>query len=73
MKRKERRQNVGVRMELLPSYLTLSTAFAPSLPGDDHVDPSAKMWALSISQSSEHDTAMAKRWKNDMDGILIYV
>jgi len=43
---------------------------APSLPGGD--DPSAKMWSLSISQFSEHDAAMAERWKNDMDGILIY-
>jgi hypothetical protein len=72
MRRRERRRNVSVRMESLPSfYLTLSTAAAPSLPGGD--DPSAKMWSLSISQFSEHDAAMAERWKNDMDGILIYV
>jgi hypothetical protein len=70
MKRKERRQIVGFRKESLPPYLTLSTAPAPS---DDRVDPSAKMWTLSISHFSEHDAAMAKRWKNDMDGILIYV
>src|SRR5260221_4754138 len=72
MRRKERRQNVGVRMEPVRSfYLTLSTAAAPRLPGGD--DASAKMWTLSISQFSEHDVAMAERWKNDMDGILIYV
>ena len=72
MRRKERRQNVSVRMESLRSfYLTLSTAAALSLPGGD--GPSAKMWTLSLSQFSEHDAAMAKRWKNDMDGILIYV
>jgi len=52
-------------------FLFLYIAAAPSLPGGD--DPSAKMWALSISQASEHDLAMAERWKNDMDGILIYV
>lgn len=76
MRRKERQQNVGIHVHvqfLRPFYLTfyLSTGAAPSLPGGD--DPSAKMWSLSISQASEHDLAMAERWKSDMDGILIYV
>ena len=47
------------------------TQAAAALPGGD--DPSAKMWALSISHSGQHDDAMIDRWKNDMDGILVYV
>jgi hypothetical protein len=39
----------------------------------DSDDPSSKMWALCISQTDKHDTAMAERWKSDMDGILLYV
>ncbi|KAI0247728.1 hypothetical protein BJV78DRAFT_1285312 [Lactifluus subvellereus] len=35
-------------------------------------DPSSKMWAFCISQAEKHDTALAERWKADMDGILIY-
>ena len=45
-------------------------------PAPDHLesnDPSSKMWAFCISQAEKHDTAMAERWKADMDGILIYV
>ncbi|KAI0247725.1 107-domain-containing protein [Lactifluus subvellereus] len=30
------------------------------------------MWALCISQADKHDTAMAERWKADMEGILLY-
>ncbi|KAI0247723.1 hypothetical protein BJV78DRAFT_1242785 [Lactifluus subvellereus] len=43
--------------------------------GPDHRDsgdPSSKMWALCISQADKHDTAMAERWKADMEGILLY-
>jgi hypothetical protein len=39
-------------------------------PGDD---PSTKMWVLSISHADKHDSEMVERWKDDMDGILIYV
>lgn len=63
-----------VRLELLRRFsdtLLLSTLAAAGLPGGD--DPSAKMWALSISHASRHDDAMIDRWKNDMDGILVYV
>jgi hypothetical protein len=46
-------------------FLPLAT-----LPGDD---PSTKMWILSISHADKHDAEMVERWKDDMDGILIYV
>ena len=39
-------------------------------PGDD---PSTKMWVLSILHADKHDSEMVERWKDDMDGILIYV
>jgi len=55
----------------LSDILLLPTLAAASLLGDD--DTSVKMWTLSISHATQHDTAMADRWKNDMDGILIYV
>ena len=42
----------------------------PPGPGDD---PSTKMWVLSISHADKHDSEMVERWKDDMDGILIYV
>ncbi len=42
-----------------------------SKPGGD--DPSTRMWSLSISHADKFDTAIADRWKADMDGILIYV
>ena len=41
------------------------------MPGDD--DPSARMWALSISHASQHDSAMIDRWKKDLDGIIVHV
>jgi hypothetical protein len=62
------------RLELLHRFsgtLLPPTLAAPGLPGGD--DPAAKMWALSISHASKHDDAMIKGWKNDMDGILLYV
>jgi hypothetical protein len=31
------------------------------------------MWVLSISHADKHDAEMVERWKDDMDGILIYV
>jgi len=49
----------------------LSTRSATDLTGGD--EPSANMWALSISHATKHDAAMIDRWKSDMDGILIYV
>ncbi|KAH9971812.1 hypothetical protein BGW80DRAFT_420417 [Lactifluus volemus] len=43
------------------------------VPGaDDSPDPSSKMWALCILQANEHDPAMVKGWKADMDGFFIY-
>ncbi|KAI0298309.1 hypothetical protein BC826DRAFT_907178, partial [Russula brevipes] len=30
------------------------------------------MWALCISHAEKHDAAMVERWKDDMDGILVY-
>ncbi|KAI0298316.1 hypothetical protein BC826DRAFT_877635, partial [Russula brevipes] len=30
------------------------------------------MWALCISHAERHDAAMVERWKDDMDGILVY-
>ena len=32
-----------------------------------------KMWDLCLTYADKHDTAMFERWKDDMDGILIYV
>jgi Family of unknown function (DUF6535) len=50
---------------------TSFTHLPPGLP--DSVDPASRLWALCISQADKHDTAMAKSWKTDMDGILLYV
>ncbi|KAH9991404.1 hypothetical protein BJV77DRAFT_946490 [Russula vinacea] len=30
------------------------------------------MWILSVSHADKHDAAMVERWKDDMDGILVY-
>lgn len=49
----------------------LSLPTLADLLRDDY--SSVKMWTLSISHATQHDTAMADRWKNDMDGILVYV
>jgi hypothetical protein len=73
-RRLEEGRNVCGRLELLHRFsdtLLPSTLATAGLPGDD--DPAAKMWALSISHATQHDDAMIDRWKNDMDGILVYV
>ena len=31
------------------------------------------MWDLCLTYAEKHDIAMVERWKDDMDGILIYV
>jgi Family of unknown function (DUF6535) len=56
---------------LLVPALMPYTHLRPDHPDID--DPSSKMWSLCNSQANEHDTALAKRWKDAMDGILIYV
>jgi len=55
----------------LLSDVLLPAGPAPSNPAS--VDPSTKMWLLSISQADKYDAAIAEGWKADMDGILIYV
>jgi hypothetical protein len=52
---------------------TLISYIHPLPDHRDSDDPSSMMWALCISKTDKHDTAMAERWKADMDGILLYV
>ncbi|KAH9957473.1 hypothetical protein BJV74DRAFT_420364 [Russula compacta] len=50
-----------------------ATAQAPASSGSPGSDgPSMKMWDLCLTYAEKHDTAMFERWKDDMDGILIY-
>ena len=61
-------------MEFLPRFSNILLLPTLSAAGPLHdAGSSVKMWQLSISHATQHDTAMADRWKNDMDGILIYV
>ncbi|KAJ7644932.1 hypothetical protein FB45DRAFT_300877 [Roridomyces roridus] len=39
-------------------------------PGDDLA--AAKLWAVYISEAGKHDKVLVKRWKSDMEGLLIF-
>ena len=39
----------------------------------DHVDGSGPIFSLYLEMASEEDKKMAESWKDDADGILIFV
>ena len=39
----------------------------------DHVDSSGPIFSLYLEMASEEDKKMAESWKDDADGILIFV
>jgi hypothetical protein len=40
-------------------------------PFPDH--PSGKIWSIYLSEIEKHDKALTRGWKDEMDGILIFV
>lgn len=36
-------------------------------------DPSAKIWAIYVAEAEKYDKAVTQGWRDDMDGILIFV
>jgi hypothetical protein len=40
---------------------------------NNYEDPSDKIWSVYISEAERYDKMLVESWKQDMDGILIFV
>jgi hypothetical protein len=56
-----------------PPCLDLGRPHPPSKSNTAHDFPSEAVWSVYISEASTFDKALAEGWKDDMDGILIFV
>jgi len=57
------------------SYDRSAMDFFPTLSdsGKAHDYPSEALWSVYISEAAKYDTALVERWRDDMDGLLIFV
>jgi len=54
---------------------------APIVPNDTHNshdaeeydERAAKFWSVYVDEAESHDKALVETWKDDMEGILIFV
>ena len=56
-----------------PQYPPLSAQNQESRGISDHVDGSGPIFSLYLEMASEEDKKMAENWKDDAEGILIFV
>jgi hypothetical protein len=70
----EKGETKGLFSHRFCNATSLLIVFPPlaTLTGDDP-SSSLTMWTFSIAHADKHDRDMVERWKDDMDGILIYV
>ncbi|KAF9469699.1 hypothetical protein BDZ94DRAFT_1328504 [Collybia nuda] len=52
--------------------MSLTSAAPENTRSITHDDPSTKIWSSYISASRTHDRNLARNWKSDMDGMLIF-
>lgn len=66
------RMSVGI-----PNQATDTHCFPVAPPGLQTAgyaaESSSKLWSVYLTESECHDKALAESWKNDMDGLLIFV
>lgn len=55
------------------NYADMTVMSTEAAESGSYDDPQAKMWSLYISEAEKFDRALADSWKDDMDGILIFV
>ena len=45
------------------------------VPSDEKIygDPSRKVWSLALTQSDKQDKEMTEGWRDDTNGVLVFV